>query len=339
MKLITFTVPSYNSAGYMSKCIDSLLGGGDEVEILIIDDGSKDETGAIADRYEREHPGICRAIHQENGGHGEGINQGLKNASGLFFKVVDSDDWVNEQALTRVLNAIRGMKKGEEADLIVCNYVYEYSDGSPTKTIAYRNVFPDGKIVSWDETRPFGASQYLTLHSAIYRTEILHRCGRVLPKHIFYEDNLFVYDPLPLTEKVLYLDADFYRYLIGREGQSVAEGTMIKRWSHQMLVSKEIFAAHDLNELKKKNPKLEKYMYHELVLMMTIASIFTRMNMTDEAEEEVKKMWAYADSINPRLSHRIRYRSIASFVNLPGKAGRKASIFFYHIAHKIVPFT
>ena len=113
MKLITFTVPSYNSAGYMSKCIDSLLGGGDEVEILIIDDGSKDETGAIADRYEREHPGICRAIHQENGGHGEGINQGLKNASGLFFKVVDSDDWVNEQALTRVLNAIRGMKKGE----------------------------------------------------------------------------------------------------------------------------------------------------------------------------------------------------------------------------------
>ena len=68
MKRITFTVPCYNSAGYMSKCIDSLLKGGDEVEILIIDDGSKDETGEIADRYEREYPGICRAIHQENGG-------------------------------------------------------------------------------------------------------------------------------------------------------------------------------------------------------------------------------------------------------------------------------
>ena len=252
----------------MDHCLDTLLTGGDRVEIIILDDGSKDRTGEIADRYAAEHPDIVRVIHQENGGHGEGINQGVRHATGRYFKVVDSDDWVNEAALRRVLDAIRGMTD-EEADLIVCNYVYEYSDGSPTKTIAYRNVFPDGKIVSWDETRPFGASQYLTLHSAIYRTEILHRCGRVLPKHIFYEDNLFVYDPLPLTEKVLYLDADFYRYLIGREGQSVAEGTMIKRWSHQMLVSKEIFAAHDLNELKKKNPKLEKYMYHELVLMMT----------------------------------------------------------------------
>ena len=119
MKLMTFTVPCYNSAGYMSKCIDSLLKGGDEVEILIIDDGSKDETGAIADRYEREHPGICKAIHQENGGHGEGINQGLRHATGKFFKVVDSDDWVDEKALKRVLSAVRGMKAGEEADLIV----------------------------------------------------------------------------------------------------------------------------------------------------------------------------------------------------------------------------
>src|SRR5699024_1708793 len=109
MKMITFTVPCYNSVGYMSKCIDSLLKGGDEIEILIIDGGSKDDTGVIADRYEREYPGICRAIHQENGGHGEGINQGLAHATGKFFKVVDSDDWVNEKALVRVLNAIREM--------------------------------------------------------------------------------------------------------------------------------------------------------------------------------------------------------------------------------------
>ena len=337
MKLITFTVPSYNSAAYMHKCIDSLLKGGDEVEILIIDDGSKDETGAIADRYEAEHPGICRAIHQENGGHGEGINQGLRHATGRFFKVVDSDDWVNEAALKRVLDTIRGME-GEEADLIVCNYVYEYADGSPTKTICYKNVFPDGKIVSWDETHRFSPSQYLTLHSAIYRTEILHQCGRVLPKHIFYEDNLFVYDPLPLTKKVCYLNVDFYRYLIGREGQSVAEATMVKRWSHQMLITKEVFAAHDLAKIKKENPKLARYMYQEVVLMVSIGSIFTRLNRTDEAEEEVKKMWAYMRSVNPALARRIRYASIATFVNFPGKIGRSVSIFFYHLAHKVVAF-
>ena len=339
MKLITFTVPCYNSAGYMSKCIDSLLKGGDEVEILIIDDGSKDDTGAIADRYERDYPGICRAVHQENGGHGEGINQGLAHATGKFFKVVDSDDWVNEAALKRVLDEIRRMDSAtKEADLIVCNYVYEYSETGTTRTICYKNVFPDGKLVTWDETKHFGASQYLTLHSAIYRTEILHQCGRVLPKHIFYEDNLFVYDPLPLTQKVLYLNVDFYRYLIGREGQSVAEATMVKRWSHQMLVSKEIFAAHDLGKLKQENPKLARYMYHELVLMMTIASIFTRLNMTDEAEKEVQKMWEFARSINPKLARRIRYLSLASFVNFPGKLGRRVSIFCYRFAHSVVAF-
>jgi glycosyltransferase involved in cell wall biosynthesis len=337
MKLITFTVPSYNSAGYMHKCIDSLLKGGDEVEILIVDDGSRDETGAIADRYQAEYPGICRAIHQENGGHGEGINQGLRYATGRYFKVVDSDDWVNEAALRRVLDTIRDWTD-EEADLIVCNYVYEYADGSPTKTICYKNVFPDGKIVRWEETKRFSPSQYLTLHSAIYRTEILRRCGRVLPKHIFYEDNLFVYDPLPLTEKVCYLNADFYRYLIGREGQSVAEATMVKRWSHQMLVTKEIFAAHDLKKLQAQNPRLARYMYQELELMVTIASIFTRMNRTDEAEAEVRKMWAEMRAQNPRLARRLRYASLATFVNFPGKAGRSVSIFFYHFAHKIVAF-
>ena len=82
MKLLSIAIPCYNSAAYMENCIRSLLPGGDEVEILIVDDGSqKDNTGEIADRYEREYPGICRAIHQENGGHGAAVNAGLRAVS------------------------------------------------------------------------------------------------------------------------------------------------------------------------------------------------------------------------------------------------------------------
>ena len=92
MKLLTVTVPRYNSAEYMEKCVDSLLVGGERVEIIIINDGSKDSTGEIADRYAEKYPSIVRVVHQENGGHGEGINQGLARASGKYFKVVDSDD-------------------------------------------------------------------------------------------------------------------------------------------------------------------------------------------------------------------------------------------------------
>ncbi len=103
MKLLSIAVPCYNSEAYMSKCVESLLAGGADVEILIIDDGSTDKTGSIADEYEAKYPGIVKALHQENGGHGAAVNTGLENASGLYFKVVDSDDWVKESAYRKIL--------------------------------------------------------------------------------------------------------------------------------------------------------------------------------------------------------------------------------------------
>ena len=81
MKLISFAIPCYNSQDYMEKCIESILVGGDDVEIIIVDDGSKDDTAKIADRYQEQYPNIVKAIHQENGGHGEAVNTGLKNAT------------------------------------------------------------------------------------------------------------------------------------------------------------------------------------------------------------------------------------------------------------------
>ena len=92
-KLITFAVPCYNSAAYMRHCIETLLSAGEQAEIILVDDGSvKDETPAICDEYAAKYPTIVKAIHQENGGHGEGVNQGIRNATGLYYKVVDSDD-------------------------------------------------------------------------------------------------------------------------------------------------------------------------------------------------------------------------------------------------------
>lgn len=93
-KLISFAVPSYNSQAYLNKCIDSLLVGGDDVEIIIVNDGSKDNTAAIADEYAAKYPDIVKAVHKPNGGHGSGVNAGLKIATGIYYKVVDSDDWL-----------------------------------------------------------------------------------------------------------------------------------------------------------------------------------------------------------------------------------------------------
>ena len=89
MKILSVAVPCYNSAEYMENCVNSLLKGGEDIEIIIVNDGSaKDNTAEIADRLASENPTIVKAVHQENGGHGEAVNTGLKNATGLYFKVV-----------------------------------------------------------------------------------------------------------------------------------------------------------------------------------------------------------------------------------------------------------
>ena len=126
MKLLSIAVPCYNSQDYMRHCIDGLLTGGDEVEILIVDDGSKDGTAAIADEYEAAHPGVVRAIHQENGGHGAAVMAGVRAATGLYFKVVDSDDWLDEAAFARVLDTLRGFAGGQPpVDLLISNFIYD----------------------------------------------------------------------------------------------------------------------------------------------------------------------------------------------------------------------
>ncbi|MBQ1351499.1 MAG: glycosyltransferase family 2 protein, partial [Oscillospiraceae bacterium] len=203
MKLITFAVPCYNSAAYMGHCIDTILEGGadEDIEIILINDGSKDNTGEIADAYAASHPEIIRVIHQENGGHGEGVNQGLRNARGIYYKVIDSDDWVDAPALKRVLRQLSVLSKGEKPlDMMIVNYVYEHAEDNSQYTMQYKNVFPEDQIFTWNDIKHFRISQYMMMHSVIYRTQVLRDCGLELPKHTFYVDNIFVYQPLPYME-------------------------------------------------------------------------------------------------------------------------------------------
>ena len=197
MKLLTFAIPCYNSQDYMENCIKSLLPGGDDVEILIIDDGSKDSTGDIADAYEKKYPGIIRAIHQVNGGHGEAVNAGIRNATGLYFKVVDSDDWVDEEAYKKILDKLRELTGGNQTlDMFIANYVYEKEGAHHKKVMHYTNL-PQNQIFTWNDVSRFRKGQYILMHSVIYRTKLLRECGLELPKHTFYVDNIYVYKPLP----------------------------------------------------------------------------------------------------------------------------------------------
>ncbi|MBO5278431.1 MAG: glycosyltransferase family 2 protein [Lachnospiraceae bacterium] len=341
MKLLSIAVPCYNSENYMEHCVESLLAGGDEVEILIVDDGSKkDRTPEIADRLEREHPGIVRAIHQENGGHGEAVNTGLKNATGVYFKVVDSDDWVNEAAYKQILDLLRDMvQKNTGLDMLLSNFVYEKEGAKHKKVMNYHAAIPRGEIITWEQVRGFTKWQYILMHSVIYRTQLLRDCGLKLPSHTFYVDNIFVYQPLPYVKTLYYLDVNFYRYYIGREDQSVNEKVMISRIDQQLRVNKIMIDEYNLYDRKLiPSRKLRHYMMQYLEIMMTISSIMLIRSGTEENLEKKKELWKYLKKKDGRLYFRLRHGIMGRTMNLPGKGGRKVSEMGYKITQKFFGF-
>ena len=336
--MLSVAIPCYNSEGYMRHCIESLLVGGDEVEILIVDDGSaKDRTAEIADEYEKNYPGICRAIHQENGGHGEAVNAGLRAAQGIYFKVVDSDDWVDEEAYFEVLRTLRRFVYGNQTlDMLICNFVYEKQGAKRKKVMNYRTALPRDQVFSWKDVKVFMLGQYILMHSVIYRTEMLHQCGMELPKHTFYVDNIFVYQPLPHVQTMYYLDVNFYRYFIGRQDQSVNEAVMIGRIDQQILVTKLMLDYYDMGKIQ--NRKLRHYMTRYLEIMMVISSILAIRSGTEENMAKKKELWRYVKKKNMLLWLRLRFGFLGQGMNLPGKGGRKVSIAGYKISQKFFGF-
>ncbi len=335
MKLLSVAVPCYNSQDYMAHAVESLLSGGDEVEILIVDDGSSDATARIADDYERRYPGIVHAVHKENGGHGDAVMTGLAHASGRYFKVVDSDDWVDAGALKKVLETLRAFGEGE-LDMLISNYVYDKVCAVKKHTVRYLHALPRGRLFGWEEARHFFKGQYILMHSVIYRTSLLRECGLTLPKHTFYVDNIYVYAPLGHVEKMYYLDVDLYHYFIGREDQSVQESVMIRRIDQNLKVNRMLFDAADpfeMDSIPKRN-----YMLNYLEIITTVSSVLLIKSGTEENLKKKDELWEYIRQKNPAAYRVLRRRFFGRALHLRGKAGRRFVLILYGISRKIFGF-
>ena len=339
MKLLSVAIPCYNSESYMRHCIESLLVGGEEVEIIIVDDGStKDRTPEIADEYARKYPTICKAVHQENGGHGEAVNTGLKNSTGIFFKVVDSDDWVNGEAYREVLDTLRRFAhENQRLDMLLTNFVYEKQGAKRKKVMNYRTAIPKGELIDWRGVRMFMLGQYILMHSVVYRTELLRECGLELPKHTFYVDNIFVYQPLPYVKSMYYMDLDLYRYFIGRADQSVNESVMVGRVDQQLRVTRHMIDCQDLDALKDQK-RLRAYMVHYLSVMMAVSDIFLLLDGSAEAHAKKAELWQYLkDHVTPGVYRAVRV-NLGGLTDLHFPGGDKVVVATYRQLRKIFKF-
>lgn len=325
----------------MRNCIDSLLVGGEDVEIIIVDDGStKDKTAEIADEYAAQFPTIVKAIHKENGGHGSAVNAGIANATGLYFKVVDSDDWVKEEAYFKILETLRELSGTDKVlDMLISNFVYEKEGEKRKKIMHYRHILPQDKMFTWEDCRSFRKGRYILMHSVIFRTKLLQECGLKLPEHTFYVDNIYVFEPLPYVKNMYYLDENFYRYYIGREDQSVNENIMISRIDQQIRVNKIMvdYYLKKRNEVAK-NKRLHQYMKNYIEIITTISSVLLIRSGTEENLQKKKDLWQYLKEKDRKMYRWLRNGIMGSVMNLPGKGGRKISVESYRICQKIFKF-
>lgn len=213
-KLLTVIIPTYNMENYISGCLESLvtIGAGrdiSDIEILVVNDGSKDNSSAIAHDYESRYNGIIRVIDKENGNYGSCVNRGISEAAGKYVKILDADDTFIPSGFAEYLDELRG----NNAELIVNDYVTVDAAGSVTGSFTFplprRQAFPLS-----------GLQQIIPLHAIAYRTDILRRIGYRQTEGISYTDQEWIFWPLIAVEKIYYIPVNVYSYLLGREGQT-----------------------------------------------------------------------------------------------------------------------
>lgn len=337
-KLLTVAIPCYNSQAYMAHAIESVLPAGDDVEILVVNDGSnKDDTAGVAEDFARRYPNIVCAINKENGGHGDAVMTGIRNATGAYFKVLDSDDWFDTEAFIRVLNRLRALTaSGESVDLMLSNYVYDKVGVKHKYVVRYTPALPENKIFGWQDTHRFRLGQYIQMHSIIYRTQMLRDCGLELPKHTFYVDELYAYIPLTHVERMMYLNENVYHYFIGREDQSVQEDIMIRRIDQALRVNKLMVSTVKLDEIPDSHKR--RYLLRYLEIITTVSSVMLIKSNTPENRAKQRELWQYIAEQQPEVYRRLKRRLFGRLVHLPGRFGRQVTMTGYRLSRKIFGF-
>ena len=338
-KTLTFVVPAYNMETYLGRCVESLIAAkrNDDIEVLIIDDGSSDGTLAMAKSFEQRHPGVVRAIHQDNKGHGGAVNTGIAAASGMYVKVVDADDWVGAESLELVMATLREeAERTDPIDMLVTNYVYDKVGKIVKHVVNFRRAMKSDERLTWNDLGHFGLAEYILMHALTFRTAVVRASGMQLPEHTFYVDFIYAYQPFPWVKTIKYLDTPFYHYFIGRDGQSVQTDVMIRRVDQLRLVNQYMVRATP--ERGTVPEGLYRYMIHFLAIETSVASVFMILSRKPENYAKKKEMWADIKAYSPSMYADVRRKAMSRALNLRGSICRFVIRNGYFVAEHVVGF-
>ena len=267
------------------------------------------------------------------------VNHGLELARGMYFKVIDSDDYFDEDALRSVIDALAlTVESGNAPDLLITNYVYDHLGSGSQRIMQYRSFFPAGRVFTWkDMGLPPGQDKFIMIHAAWYKTSILRESGVKLPTGVSYMDSHLLLHPMPYVKTVFYLNAEPYHYIIGREGQSVEIDVVKKHIDEQLTVTRLAIGDIDYAPLYEKEPNCAMLMTGYVSCMMSVSTLHLFMINTPESLQKNRELWAYLKEKNPTLYGNVKW-SWAGRANRRTRLGRFVARCGYALAQRIYKF-
>lgn len=333
--VLSFIIPSYNVEWCLDKAIRSMLCESclEELEILVVDDGSTDRTVEIANGYVHQYPGIVRILSKPNGGHGSAINEGVRHVKGRYFKVVDADDWV----ITANLPELIGELKTCTADVVLTPY-HRVDMNDKTRQSwkmyleQYRKYYPLSHIAAhWKDV-----DRCCMFHGITYRTDFYRAYYHQLPEKIFYEDHEFSAIPFCHAQSIYPIDLYIYQYMVGNSEQSISDQNRLKRLSHSQKVTCNMLAYlaehQELTECGKE--------YLRLKILSGIPSYYETVCIIQKdkkrGREDQKRFNQMVCSWAPDLFERIRRKSavfrLLSYTHItPAIYRRLQKVRFYRV--------
>ena len=243
-KILTITIPSYNVEPYMNEVLPTFLDPAvmDKIEILIVNDGSKDGTAALGKEYEAKYPGVITLVDKENGGHGSTINKGIELATGKYFKVVDGDDWVDTAAFVKFVNFL----EKTDSDVVATPH-YRVNEETKEKELRGFEGVEYEKEYRVDDVLLTLRDKY-QMHNLTFKTDIVRKIPKI-SEHCFYVDVEYIMYPLKYLETISFLNEAVYQYRVGNANQSVSTQNFMKNRNMHKHVIGNVLKYYETEEL------------------------------------------------------------------------------------------
>lgn len=297
-KDLTISIAAYNVENYLSDALDSIVRAKciDDVEVLIVDDGSVDSTGQIALEYQKRYPNSVKYVRKSNGGHGSTINKGVELASGKYFKVLDGDDWLDTQALDEFIDAT----KRSDADLIITAGKKVYVDGGEESDDP-NAALSIGLHRFADNNTP---SPTLFLASTAIRTVKLKQIFEPILEHCYYVDLQFVMQCLLAADTYEYFPLSLYCYRVGQQGQSTDKSQMLKNVSMQERVSMRIAEIYSRYIKNHSIPDSKNMTINRLIIQSIGATVRTHLlhRTNKEVRNGLLSYWSSLEEKYPTIA-------------------------------------